>query len=163
MRPLHAIVTPLLRAACVAAGWLPCADVGAQTVQAAPVTPAAQATAVQAPAALAGSPERGQALLLRRHDSGCILCHEVPGIAQGGNLGPPLGGMAARYSADELRARIADARAFNPQTIMPPTRSTAGLQRVAPGLQGQTLLTQQALEDIVAYLMVAPAAEASAR
>lgn len=158
MRPLHAIVTPFLRAMCVAAGWLACAGAGAQTAQAAPVTPANQA-----PPALTGSPERGQALLLRRHDSGCILCHEVPGIPQGGNLGPPLGGMAARYSADELRARIADARAFNPQTIMPPTRSTAGLQRVAPGLQGQTLLTQQALEDIVAYLMVAPAAEASAR
>lgn len=153
MRPLHAIVTPLLRAACVAAGWLACAGAGAQTAQAAPATPSA----------LTGSPERGQALLLRRHDSGCILCHEVPGIPQGGNLGPPLAGMAARYSADELRARIADARAFNPQTIMPPTRSTAGLHRVAPGLQGQTLLTPQALEDIVAYLLVAPAAGASAR
>ncbi len=143
MRVLPALVAVCVLAVCALAG----PGVAAQ--------PGASAARADAPAP-AGDPQRGQALLLKRHDSGCILCHEVPGIAQGGNLGPPLAGLASRYSAEELRARIADARVFNPATIMPPARSTAGLQRVAPAFQGQTVLTQQGLEDIVAYLLAEP-------
>lgn len=100
-----------------------------------------------------GDAQRGRARLLARHDSGCILCHTVPGLAQGGNLGPALDNLAARFTALELSARIADARRFNPDTIMPPTRSTTGLQHVAPAYVGQTLLSEQALQDIVAYLL----------
>ncbi|MFZ4651764.1 MAG: sulfur oxidation c-type cytochrome SoxX [Rubrivivax sp.] len=149
MRVLPAIVAVCVLAVCALAGPGVAAQPGAA---AAPAVPAARTES----SASAGDPQRGQALLLKRHDSGCILCHEVPGIAQGGNLGPPLAGLASRYSAEELRARIADARVFNPATIMPPTRSTAGLQRVAPAFQGQTVLTQQGLEDIVAYLLAEP-------
>ena len=151
MRVLPAIVAVCVLAVCALAG---------PGVAAQPGAAAAPAARADAPAS-AGDPQRGQALLLKRHDSGCILCHEVPGIAQGGNLGPPLAGLAGRYSAEELRARIADARVFNPATIMPPARSTAGLQRVAPAFQGQTVLTQQGLEDIVAYLLAASGAPAA--
>ena len=105
----------------------------------------------QAPAG--GDPQRGKALLLQRHDTGCILCHVVPGLPTGGDIGPPLASLSARYGADELRARIAEARQFNPQTVMPPYRSTQGLQHVAPGFKGKPVLTEQALEDIVGYLL----------
>jgi len=100
-----------------------------------------------------GDAQRGRALLMQRHETGCILCHTVPGLATGGEIGPPLSGLAGRYQADELRARIADARQFNPQTVMPPYRSTQGLQHVAPAFQGKPVLTEQALEDIVSYLL----------
>ncbi len=104
-------------------------------------------------AASVGDVERGRSLLLQRFETGCILCHQVQGLPAGGDLGPPLQAMDQRFSARQLRARIADARRFNPQTIMPPYFSPRGLQRVAPAYQGQTVLSEQALEDIVAYLL----------
>ena len=106
----------------------------------------------------AGDPERGRALLLQRHETGCILCHRVSGIAQGGDLGPPLAGIAQRLQVDDIRARIADARRFNPETLMPPYLSTTGLHAVAPDYVGKTLLTEQGLADIVAYLVQPPSA-----
>lgn len=108
-----------------------------------------------------GNAERGRALLLQRHDTGCILCHVVPGLPQGGAFGPPLQASGSRLGAEALRERIADARRFNPQTIMPPYRSTEGLHSVAGAYAGRALLTEQALEDIVAYLLSSAALPAA--
>jgi sulfur-oxidizing protein SoxX len=102
--------------------------------------------------AAAASVERGRLLLANRNESGCVLCHVVPGLPAGGELGPSLVGIAQRSTADQLRRRIADARAFNPYTIMPPYQSTEGLQGVAAVYQGRPVLSPQGLEDIVAYL-----------
>ncbi len=106
--------------------------------------------------ALAASPgdaARGRALLLDRLETGCILCHVLPGLPQGGALGPPLSGLGQRYTSDDLRLRIADARRYNPETIMPPYFSTEGLHNVARAQAGKTVLSEQALADIVAYLL----------
>jgi len=112
-------------------------------------------TAAQTPDALqAGSPERGKALLMQRQDSGCVLCHQVQGLPAGGALGPSLSGLAERTTKDQARERIADARRSNPQTIMPAYFSTDGLNNVANPYKGQTILTAQALEDILSYLFV---------
>lgn len=102
-----------------------------------------------------GSLERGRALLLQRQDTGCVLCHQIPGLPAGGALGPSLQGLAQRSTPWQARARIADARRFNPQTIMPPYLSTEGLHNVAAPYRGQTVLTPQALDDIVSYLFQA--------
>jgi sulfur-oxidizing protein SoxX len=107
-------------------------------------------------AAPPGDAARGRALLLQRQESGCILCHVLPGLPPGGALGPPLDGLALRYNSDELRLRIADARRFNPDTVMPPYLSTEGLNNVARTRTGKTVLTEQALADIVAYLLPTP-------
>lgn len=103
------------------------------------------------------SPERGRALLLQRQDTGCVLCHQIPGLPTGGALGPTLQGLAERSTPAQARERIADARRFNPQTIMPPYLSTEGLHRVAAAHRGQTVLTPQAVDDIVSYLFEAKA------
>ena len=105
------------------------------------------------PWAATASVERGRALLANRQDSGCILCHTVPGMAAGGDIGPPLAGLAGRVDAGQIRQRIADARSMNPATVMPAYYSTEGLQRVAGAYTGQTVLSGQGLEDIVAYLL----------
>jgi sulfur-oxidizing protein SoxX len=91
-------------------------------------------------------------LLLQRQDTGCILCHQIPGLPVGGELGPSLQGLAQRMTPAQARARIADARRINPQTIMPAYLSTKGLHNVAKPYRGQTVLTPAALDDIVSYL-----------
>ncbi len=100
--------------------------------------------------------ERGRKLLLNRQDTGCILCHVVPGFKDGGNMGPSLVEVGQRLSPEMLRQRIADPRVLNPQTFMPAYFSTKGLQNVAKPLKGKTVLTEQALEDIISYLLNPP-------
>jgi sulfur-oxidizing protein SoxX len=101
---------------------------------------------------------RGRVLLEQRQQSGCILCHVVPGLPAGGALGPPLLDLDRRYSPQTLFQRIADARRTNPDTIMPPYLSTDGLNNVARAQVGQTVLSPQAVADIAAYLLAPPSA-----
>jgi len=98
--------------------------------------------------------ERGRALVADRTQSLCLLCHSLTaaGDPNQGNLAPPLEVVATRLNAKGLRDRIADMRRFNPNTVMPPFRSTEGLRDVAPAWQGRTALTEDQLDDIVAYL-----------
>ncbi len=128
-------------------GALACALLGTAAAQSLPLPSAAGI----------GSVERGRLLLANRSESGCVLCHVVPGLPAGGELGPSLVGIGQRSTAEQLRRRIADARLFNPATIMPVYFSTEGLQGVALAYKGQTVLSAQGLDDIVAYLLsVAP-------
>jgi sulfur-oxidizing protein SoxX len=97
--------------------------------------------------------ERGRKLLISRQETGCVLCHKIPGMKEGGDMGPNLSGLSQRMSTDQMRQRIADWRAVNPQTFMPAYFSTKGLHNVAKPQIGKTVLTEQGLEDIVAYLL----------
>jgi len=124
-------------------GALACALLGTAAAQSLPPPSAAGI----------GSVERGRLLLANRSESGCVLCHMVPGLPAGGELGPSLVGIGQRSTAEQLRRRIADARLFNPATIMPAYFSTEGLQGVASAYKGQTVLSAQGLDDIVAYLL----------
>lgn len=129
--------------------WLSCLLLCCAAAQAAEGMP-------PTPAAATANVERGRKLLLNRQETGCVLCHEVPGLKDGGDMGPSLVGVAQRLSPDMLRQRIADPRLINPQTFMPAYFSTKGLQNVAAPFKGKTVLTQQGLEDIVAYLLQTP-------
>jgi len=103
----------------------------------------------------AGDALRGRALVADRQYSLCLLCHSAP-IEEArfqGMLAPDLKTAAAALSEVQLRARIADARRFNPETIMPAYYSADGLQRVAPAYVGKTIFTAQDIEDVVAWLM----------
>ena len=112
------------------------------------------AALLYAAGAHAGDAARGRALVADRSTSLCLLCHSLTaaGDANQGNLAPPLDASAARLDATALRERIADMRRFNPATVMPPFRATDGLRDVAPAWQGREALTEQQLDDIVAYL-----------
>ena len=101
-----------------------------------------------------GDAARGRMLVADRQRGMCLLCHRAP-IAEErlqGDLAPDLAGAGARWSPAQLRARIADARRFNPQTIMPPYRATEGLAQVGAASQGRPLFDEQQLEDVVAWL-----------
>ncbi len=102
-----------------------------------------------------GDPVRGRAIVASRQTGLCLLCHSGPFPEERfqGNLAPELGRSAGRLSASELRARIVDASRFNPDTIMPAYYRVDQLFRVAPKFTGQTILTGQEIEDVVAFLV----------
>jgi sulfur-oxidizing protein SoxX len=104
--------------------------------------------------AIGGDPVRGRAIVANRQVGLCLLCHTgpIPEERFQGNLAPDLRGAGRRWNAAQLRARIADARQFNPDTIMPSYYKTEGLNRVAPAYQGKTILDAQQIEDVVAWL-----------
>jgi sulfur-oxidizing protein SoxX len=103
---------------------------------------------------IAGDPEKGRAIVANRQLGLCLLCHSGPFPEERfqGNLAPDLRGVGARLDAEQLRQRLVDPARFNPDTIMPAYSKTGGLTRVAPSLRGKTLLTDEQIEDVVAYL-----------
>lgn len=105
------------------------------------------------PSAQNADVERGRKLVQNRQETGCVLCHTIPGFKDGGEMGPNLAGLSQRMTPDQIRMRIADPRVLNPQTFMPAYFSTEGLHNVAKPLIGKTVLSEQSLEDIVAYLL----------
>ncbi|MEO8153145.1 MAG: sulfur oxidation c-type cytochrome SoxX [Rhizobacter sp.] len=103
----------------------------------------------------AGDAARGREIVGSRQSGLCLLCHTGPFPEDRfqGNLAPDLAGAGRRWSAGQLRLRIADARRLNPQTIMPAYHRSDGLQRVGANWRGKTLLSAQQVEDVVAYLL----------
>jgi L-cysteine S-thiosulfotransferase len=105
-------------------------------------------------AALAGDAARGAAIAASRTQGLCVLCHAMPGVnaVHAGTIGPPLAGVGARLSPDELRERLVAPQRFNPQTVMPSYARADGLHRTAAARRGQPLLDAQQIEDVVAWL-----------
>ncbi|MBR0654656.1 sulfur oxidation c-type cytochrome SoxX [Plastoroseomonas arctica] len=102
-----------------------------------------------------GDAARGRAIITDRMRGLCLLCHAGPFPEERfqGNLAPSLAGAGARWDAAELRLRLMDSRRLNPASIMPSYYRTEGLNRVAPALQGRTILAAQDIEDVVAFLV----------
>ena len=90
-------------------------------------------------------PERGD----------CGICHLLPdGDARNqGTIGPPLRGLAERYTAASLKARIADPKQIDAGTMMPGYGVVEGLHRVSPEHAGKPVLTDAELDALVAYLL----------
>ncbi len=103
----------------------------------------------------AGDPGRGRAIVASRQIGLCLLCHSGPFPEQRfqGNLAPELGESSAKLSAGQLRARIVDPSRFDRDTIMPAYYKTGNLNRVASKFAGQTILSAQEIEDVVAFLV----------
>jgi len=101
-----------------------------------------------------GDPENGRALAIHRKKGNCLACHIMPIPEQSfhGEIGPDLNGVAARYDAAELRLRLVDPKALNPDTIMPSYYKNNGYHRVLKDFEGKTMLSAQEVEDIIAYL-----------
>jgi sulfur-oxidizing protein SoxX len=101
-----------------------------------------------------GDPARGRELALDRSKGNCITCHQMPVDAPfQGNLGPPLEGVASRWTEGELRLRIVDSKRINPESNMPSYYRVEGLHAVRRDWVGRPMLTAQEVEDILAYLL----------
>ena len=98
-----------------------------------------------------GDPVNGRAIAAGK--GLCLSCHVMPIPEQPdhGDVGPDLAGVAARLQPPEMRMRIVDPKVLNPDTPMP-SFFKKELNRVQPSLKGQSFLTAQEVEDVVAYL-----------
>lgn len=101
-----------------------------------------------------GDPARGRTIVADRTRGLCLLCHAGPFPEERfqGNLAPDLTGIGTRRSPGQLRLRLVDGRALNPDTIMPSYYSLSGLARVGRAWQGRPILSAGEIEDVVAFL-----------
>ena len=102
-----------------------------------------------------GDAARGRAIVANRQLGLCLLCHSgpIPEERFQGTLAPDLAGAGRRWSTGQLRLRVADAQAVNPESIMPPYFRSTGLNRVAAAWRDKPVLNAQQVEDVVAYLV----------
>ncbi len=113
------------------------------------------ATAVMQPLTdTPGDAARGRAIVADRQRGLCLLCHAAPIPEQRfqGNLAPDLAGAGARWTVAQLRARLVEPAAFNPDSMMPSYTRTTGLHRVGASWAGTPVLAPQQVEDVVAWL-----------
>jgi sulfur-oxidizing protein SoxX len=102
-----------------------------------------------------GNPGRGLQTIRDVANVTCLICHKMPiaGEPDQGEIGPPLDGVGSRYTPGELRLRLVNPKAFNPNTIMPAYYRVEGLTRVLQQYRDKTIYTAQQIEDVVAYLV----------
>jgi sulfur-oxidizing protein SoxX len=124
----------------------------ALTMTSCATAPAAPNDSLETPLAAAGDPARGREIFIARDGGHCVLCHAAPGVATAGNVGPSLAGVGARFTAAQIRLRIADITRVNPNAAMPALHRTEGLHRVAAEYRGRPALTGEQVEDLVAWL-----------
>ena len=103
----------------------------------------------------AGDPERGRRIVRDPDRATCLICHAMPIEEEPdpGNIGPPLNGVASRYTAGELRLRLVDPKRLNPETVMPSYFAREGFHRVAPDYRGRSIYSASEIEDVIAYLL----------
>jgi sulfur-oxidizing protein SoxX len=101
-----------------------------------------------------GDAARGRALVTNRQVGLCLLCHSGPFPEERfqGDLAPDLRGVGARYTSAQLRERLVQPEKMNPRTIMPSYSRTEGLSRVAPAFRDKPLLSDEQIDDVVAFL-----------
>jgi L-cysteine S-thiosulfotransferase len=102
-----------------------------------------------------GDATRGRAIVSNRQQGLCLLCHTGPfaEVREQGSLASNLAGAGSRWSAAQLRLRVADARRLDPQGLMPSLHvQRESLSRVGTPWQGKPVLDAQQVEDVVAYL-----------
>ena len=118
------------------------------------VVPVATTAVAQPLTSVPGDALRGRAIVADRQRGLCLLCHTGPIQEERfqGNLAPDLAGAGTRWTVAQLRARLVDPAAFNPESIMPSYSRVEGLNRVAAAWSGVPVLSPQQVEDVVAWL-----------
>lgn len=110
----------------------------------------------------AGDADQG-VLIMNKGAGNCIACHQVSALSNlpfQGEIGPPLDGVADRWTEAEVRGIVANAKMMFEGSVMPSFYKTEGFIRLGDGYTGKALegevsplLTAQEIEDVVSYLM----------
>lgn len=104
----------------------------------------------------AGDPEKGREWFAGRRLGNCLACHENTDLSElsfHGEVGPPLDGVADRWSEAELRGIVVNPKMMFEGTIMPSFYRTENGYRTREQFLGKTILTAEQVEDVVAYLL----------
>lgn len=101
-----------------------------------------------------GSASEGARIFADREAGHCVLCHVVSSqdAEFQGNVGPDLSLIGDRLSPGQIRLRIVDYQALKPDVLMPSYYRTHGFRQVAEAYAGQTVLSAEEVEHLVAYL-----------
>ena len=105
---------------------------------------------------VAGDAKAGREWYAGRKLGNCLACHATTDLKEQpfhGEVGPQMDGVADRYEEAQLRGILINSKkVFGEDTLMPGFYTLAGGARVAEKFAGQTILTAQQVEDIIAYL-----------
>jgi len=104
----------------------------------------------------AGNAAEGRKIFMNKKLGNCLACHVNDDLSDQlfhGEVGPSLNGAGSRWSEQQLRAIVVNAKAiFTDRTIMPAFYSVEVGENVRKDLVGKTILSAQQVEDIVSYL-----------
>jgi len=97
---------------------------------------------------------RGEIVFSDRNQGHCVLCHAVADldVPFQGNIGPDLSLVGRRLTPAQLRLRIVDYQIIVPGALMPSYFRNHDLYQVQNDFLGETILSAQQVEDLVAYL-----------
>ena len=104
---------------------------------------------------VAGDPVAGREVFKNRKLGNCLACHVNPDMPEEsfhGEVGPEMGGVADRWTEEELRGIVSNSKMMFEGTIMPAFYRDSGFERPLEDFQGKSILTAQQVEDVVAYL-----------
>ena len=110
-----------------------------------------------------GDAAAGREVVGNKSLGNCVACHQVSDLADvpfQGEIGPSLDGVGERWSEEELRGIVANAKMMFPESMMPSFYKTEGFIRPGNAYTGEApddtfgpLLSAQQIEDVVAYLV----------
>ena len=103
-----------------------------------------------------GNAETGRSVFANRKLGNCLACHTNTDLSEQsfhGEVGPPMDGVADRWSEPELRAIVANSKMVFEDTIMPAFYKDAGYERPLEKFVGKSILTAEQVEDVIAYLL----------
>ncbi len=109
-----------------------------------------------------GDPKRGAKIVVKRKKGNCLACHKIDQLSDfpfHGNIGPELTDVASHMKDGEMRLRLVNPKVVNEDTIMPAFYRTEGLHRVMKKFQGKPVLTEQEIEDVIAFLKTLKASQ----
>lgn len=138
-----------------------CAIVGLMTVARADVVAPADVTIenLRIESSLTGEvgdPANGRKVFADRSLGNCLACHvnsDIPEQLFHGEVGPALDGVAIRWKPEQLRTIVVNSKAvFTDASVMPGFYSLDVGKDVREDLIGETILSAQQVEDVVAYL-----------
>ncbi len=93
-------------------------------------------------------------VILKSRKTNCLSCHNAPLPEEKfqGNFGPSLLGVGSRYSKEDIRIRLINAKIINPDSIMPSYYKVLDYPRTPKKYLGKTILEVEEVEHLVEYL-----------
>ena len=100
-----------------------------------------------------GNIKNGREIVFSRQGN-CLACHKIPNedVLFQGDIGPSLAGVGKRYTIAELRLRLVNPYALNPDSVMPAFYKVVGLKRVDKKYREKSILSAQQIEDVISWL-----------